>query len=70
MRVQNVTGVAEGTGVAVEQSGSKVNVSNYIWAGTNFVTVGTSYKEVKGFGNYFKNAREILPQTDADVVVQ
>lgn len=70
VRVQNVTGVAEGTGVAVEQSGSKVNVSNYIWAGTNFVTVGTSYKEVKGFGNYFKNAREILPQTDADVVVQ
>jgi len=56
--------------VAVEQSGSKVNVSNYIWAGTNFVTVGTSYKEVKGFGNYFKTAREILPQTDADVVAQ
>ncbi len=70
VRVQGVTAVADAAasgGMALEQSGAKILASNYIFGGTTFLTAGT-YAEVKGFSNFFKNNREILPQTDADLV--
>jgi len=64
----NVAGVADGTNVALEQSGAKVRASNFIWAGTTFVTAGTTYTSAKGFMGIYQSTPEFLPQTDADLV--
>ena len=64
IEVQGVAGVA---GPALEQSGSTINASDFIWAGGTFVTPGTSYASVRGFAGIFSGARELLPQVDADL---
>jgi predicted extracellular nuclease len=68
VRVQNVTGVTAGTGMALQQSGQQINASKFIWEGTTFVTAGATYAQVKGFPGVFQSNREMLPQVDADIV--
>lgn len=68
VRVQDVTGVAMGSKVGIEQSGSQIVVSNFIWTGGTFVTAGTHYSAIKGFASVFDSARELLPQVNADIV--
>jgi len=68
VRLQNVSVVAMGSGVGFDQGGQQITASPFIWAGGTFPAAGATFSQAKGFADIFQGARDVLPQTDADLV--
>jgi predicted extracellular nuclease len=68
VRIQDVSVVAMGSGVGFDQGGQQIAASSFLWVGGAFPAAGATFSQVKGFAEIFQGARDLLPQTDADLV--
>lgn len=69
VRIRGIEGVSLGNEIGVAQNGQSIRVSAFIWSGIGpFVKTGQRYAELRGFAGFFHDARELLPQIDADLV--